>query len=146
MYLARKYRAKPDDLIDAFVEAYRNMSSCLDPLRITCRDVDYDSAMFLITNNEQVVTQFPINLKYLETPITLKSDCHNIPMPLSPLKQSMLRQKTVSELTAGMKGITVKATITEIPPIRNVLSKWGEPCSVSNVKLTDETGSIKLAS
>jgi replication factor A1 len=39
----------------------------------------------------------------------------------------------------------VKTTIVEIPPSKSVYSRWGEPCSVSNVKLTDDTGSIRMS-
>jgi replication factor A1 len=44
-----------------------------------------------------------------------------------------------------MKGIDVKATIVEIPPIKPVISRWGSECYVTNVKIADETGSIRLS-
>jgi hypothetical protein len=142
--IAGKYQLEPNHLIDAFVEAWRETNSYYDPLRITCRGVKQDSATFLITNQEKVVAQFPINLEYLKNPQTLKSDSHDIPIPISPPKKSIMQQKRVNELTAGMKGVDVKATIVEVPPSKSVYSKWGEPCSVSNVKLNDDTGTIRL--
>jgi hypothetical protein len=131
-------------LIDAFVEAWRKTNSYYEPLTITCRGEKHDSATFLITNKEKVVAQFPINLEYLKNPQTLKLDSQDIPVPISLPKKSIMRQKRVNELTAGMKGVDVKATIVEVPPSKSVYSKWGEPCSVSNVKLNDDTGSIRL--
>jgi hypothetical protein len=119
--IAGKYQLEPNHLIDAFVEAWRETNSYYDPLRITCRGVKQDSATFLITNQEKVVAQFPINLEYLKTPQTLKSDSHDIPIPISPPKKSIMQQKRVNELTAGMKGV-----------------------DVNNVKLNDDTGTIRL--
>jgi hypothetical protein len=142
--IAGKYQLEPNHLIDTFIEAWRETNSYYEPLRITCRGVQHDSATFLITNKEKVVAQFPIHLEYLKNPQTLKSDSNDISMPLSPPKESIIRQKRVNELTAGMKGVDVKATIVEVPPSKSVYSKWGEPCSVSNVKLNDDTGSIRL--
>ena len=44
-----------------------------------------------------------------------------------------------------MKGIDVKATIVEVPPIKPVISRWGSECYVSNVMIADETGSVRLS-
>lgn len=144
VYLAGKYQLEPNHLIDTFVDAWRNTSALYEPLQITCRGIKHDAATFLVTNNEKVVWQFPITLEYLRNPHTLKSDIHDIPLPIILPKQSLQRQKMINELSAGMKGIDVTATIVEIPPSNRVYSKWGEPCSVFNVKLTDDSGSIKL--
>ena len=51
----------------------------------------------------------------------------------------------IGELRLGMKGINVKAKIIEIPPARNVITRWGSRACVSNVKIADETGSIRLS-
>ncbi|MFH0897825.1 MAG: SOSS complex subunit B family protein, partial [Candidatus Bathyarchaeota archaeon] len=36
------------------------------------------------------------------------------------------------------------AKIVEIPPTKHVFTRWDSEASVSNVKLVDETGSIRL--
>ncbi len=44
-----------------------------------------------------------------------------------------------------MKGINVTAEIIEIPPTRHVFTRWESEAYVSNVKLADKTGSIRLS-
>ena len=44
-----------------------------------------------------------------------------------------------------MKGVDVTVKIIEVPPIKPVFTRWGSECYVSNVKIADETGSIRLS-
>jgi replication factor A1 len=43
-----------------------------------------------------------------------------------------------------MKRVNLKAKIIEIPPMRRVLTKFGNVASVTNIKIADDTGSIRL--
>jgi len=51
----------------------------------------------------------------------------------------------VGNLRFGMKGIDVTAKIIDVPPITPVVTRWGSECYVSNVKIADDTGSIRLS-
>ena len=44
-----------------------------------------------------------------------------------------------------MEKIEIKAKITEIPPALHVHTRFGTTASVSNIKIADETGSIRLS-
>ena len=44
-----------------------------------------------------------------------------------------------------MKHVNVLAKIIEIPPTKEVTTRWGSRACVSNVKIADETGSIRLS-
>jgi len=44
-----------------------------------------------------------------------------------------------------VKEINVTAKIIEIPPTSHVFTRWESEAYVSNVKLADETGSIRLS-
>jgi len=43
-----------------------------------------------------------------------------------------------------MKEIDLKAKIIEIPPMKAVVTRFGNQSYVSNVEIADETGSIRL--
>jgi replication factor A1 len=55
------------------------------------------------------------------------------------------KQKRIDELKFGMKRINVDARIIEIPPKRLVISEFGNQFYVSNVRIADETGTIRLS-
>ena len=139
--IAGKYDLDPKHLIDAFVEAWSTEASHLGSLKITCRERKQDSATLLITNGEKVVTQFPITLEVLKNPEYLKNQIQHFPPPYRAQK----KLKMIGQLSFGMRGINVKAKIIEIPPTRQVHTKFGTMVDVSNVKIGDETGSIRLS-
>ena len=142
--IASKYDLVPKQLIDAFFEALKNESSHCGSLEISCREVNHDSAIFLITKEEKVVWQFPVDLETIRNPYT-RDSITNIPMPeKAKIADELGRNQKISELRFGMKGINLLAKIIEIPITKHVLTRWGAEAYVSNVKLIDETGSIRL--
>ncbi|MDQ1280299.1 MAG: hypothetical protein QG670_1562 [Thermoproteota archaeon] len=142
--IASKHDLDPKQLIDAFYEAAENKISRCGSLTISCRKINQDSAIFLIMKEEKVVWQFPVNLKIITDPYVRES-IKEIPMPEKTRKIDELGRNTkISELRSGMKGINLLAKIVDIPPTKYVFTKWDTEASVSNVKLADETGSIRL--
>ena len=143
--IARKHVVDPKRLVDAFVEAWENMIAQCGRLTISRRGITRDSATFLITKEEKVVWQFPVALENLRNPEVLKKLIQDMTLP-QPLERELYQKKQqIDNLRFGMKGIDVMAKIIEVPPIKPVLSRWGSECYVSNVKIADETGSIRLS-
>ena len=143
--IARKHDVDPTQLVDAFVEAWENKTSQCGELTISRRRRTRDSATFLITTEEKVVWQFPVNLENVRNPEVLKKLIPDIPIP-PPLEQERYQKKQqINNLRFGMKGIDVTVKIIEVPPIKLVFTRWGSECYVSNVKIADETGSIRLS-
>jgi len=44
-----------------------------------------------------------------------------------------------------MKRVDLKAKIIEIPPVRSVVTRFGQKAKVTNIKIADDTGSIRLS-
>ena len=61
--IARKYELDRKILLEAFIQAWLNKTSNCRNLTIVCRYTDNDCANFLITEDEEVVSQFPIKLE-----------------------------------------------------------------------------------
>jgi len=135
----------PELLIEAFVEAWSNETSHLGNLKITRRKVNQDSASFLITKGEKVVSQFPITTEILKNPEYVKNQIQYFPPSYYAQKKLDQKQWKISELRYRLRGINVKAKIIEIPPAQQVQTRFGTKVYVSNVKITDETGSIRLS-
>jgi len=143
--IARKHDVDPKQLVDAFVEAWENTIAQCGELTISRRGITRDSATFLITKEEKVVWQFPVALVNVRNPEVLKKLIQDMPVPQPLERERYQKKQQIDNLRFGMKGIDVKATIVEVPPIKPVMSRWGSPCYVSNVKIEDETGSIRLS-
>ena len=141
--IADKYDLDPKRLVDAFFEALENEISHCGSLQISCRKVIQDSAIFLITKNDKVVWQFPLNLESIRNP-GARDDITKISMPKNTKKKNYGQNQTIADLRLGMKGITVKAKMIEIPPARLVMTRWGSSACVSNVTIADDTGTIRL--
>ena len=141
--LAGKHDLDPKQLIDAFFEALKNNVSHCGSLEITCRNVTQDSAAFLVTKEEKVVWQFPVKLEVI-TSADVRDSITEIPLPEKKIGESG-RNLNIDQLRSGMKRVNILAKIIEIPPTREVTTRWGSRASVSNVKIADETGSIRLS-
>ena len=141
--LAGKHDLDPKQLIDAFFEALKNDVSHIGSLKITCRNVTQDSAVFLVTKEEKVVWQFPVKLEVI-TSADVRDSIKEIPLPEKKIGKSG-RNLNIDQLRFGMKSVNVLAKIIEIPPTKEVTTRWGSQAWVSSVKIADETGSIRLS-
>ena len=141
--LASKHDLDPKLLIDAFFEALENGISRCGSLKISCRGVNKEYATFLIIKDEKVVWQFPINQESIRNPDTRKF-IQTIPMPDRVKKDIYETNQKIGDLRYGMKGITIKAKMVEIPPAKLVITRWGSSACVSNVTIADDTGKIQL--
>jgi len=142
--IARKHDVDPKKLVDALVEAGENTMSHCGSLKIALRAVNQDSATFLITKEENVIWQSKIKLESIRNSDLLKNHIQDILISYPTEKEQYQKMQQIDNLRCGMKGIDVTAKIIEVPPIKPVITRWGSECYVSNVKIADETGSIRL--
>jgi replication factor A1 len=148
--IAAKYDFEPKLLVESFIEAWNNKNDDCGSLKITCRGINdnEDSATFLVTCEEKVVSQFPIKTKVLENHNVFKNHLQQI-----PIKEIIERynrkdtglHKRISQLRYKMKRVDLKAKIIEIPPSLRVMTRFGHRAKVTNIKIADETGSIRLS-
>ena len=141
--IASEHDLDPKQLIDAFSEALENGVSNYDCLKISCRKVNQDSATILITKEEKVVWQFPVDLEIITNKI-IRDSIREIPIPKKMKMDQSGRNLKIGQLRFGIKGVNVLAKIIEIPPTKEVITRWGSQAWVSNIKLADETGSIRV--
>ena len=85
--IASGHDLDPKRLIDAFFEAWKNKISHCGSLKISCRNVNHDSATFIITKEDKVVWQFPVNLETIRNP-DVRDSIREIPIPEKVKKTS----------------------------------------------------------
>jgi hypothetical protein len=140
-----KYGIDSNDLFSSLVEAWGRQESKCESLSIKCREKTRDNAVFLITNGFKVIAQFPLSKHILEETNLLKEFA-----PTSTLRRKIPdRVETVNspirDLRSGMKRVNLKARVLEIPKPKSVFTRFGNSATVTNVKVTDETGIINLS-
>jgi replication factor A1 len=148
--IASKYDLDPSLLVESFTEAWKYQSDQCGGLKITRRGIneDEDSATFLVTCEETVVSQFSIKTMVLNNIIDFKNHLQYV--PLHEIRERYHRkehgiQQKIGQLNNNMKHVDLKAQIVEIPPVRRVMTRFGHQADLTNIKIADETGSIRLS-
>lgn len=142
--LANYHNLDPKQLADAFLEALEKSSAHCESLEISCRDNTHESPTFLIMKNEKVVWQSKIKRESIKNP-DIGNYIENLPIPFNSKKKKHNMAQKIGNLKFGMKGISVKGKIIEVPPPRTVRTRFGTFADVSNVMVADETGSVRLS-
>ncbi len=147
VYLARiavMHKVDSSEFFNCIVEAWNHEESECKQLVIICRKRTKDSAIFLFTNGRKVVAQFPISTTILQGKNQLESYMKTISAKVSSVKKECANLK-VKDLKAGMKKVSLKAKVLEIPKSKVVYTRFGTWASVSNALIGDETGSIRMS-
>jgi len=143
-YIAASHNLNPGLLLDAFGEAQTHEEFKYEELEVKCRGVAKELATFMVTCKDQILGQFSVGTEILQHPEFFKSHFPVIPVPArARIDKSPF--KSICELRAAMREVTVNGKIVEIQPRRTVLTRYGWYADVSNVLLADETGSIRLS-
>ena len=143
--IALKNGLDPISLTSAMGEAYKNGTQHLGALEITYRRDNKDSHMFLLTREGKVVSQFPLTLDLVSDPNLLRRLVEDFPVPYRFIEKPGNHRRNIEELRFGMKKVNLGARIVEIPPRKLVTTEYGNQCYVSNAKIADDTGTIRLS-
>jgi len=146
-YLARismKYGIDSDEFFNSFLDASQHKESKGEKLSIECRKRTKEYAIFLITSGPKVVAQFRIPEHVLKENNPIKEFTRT----MAPIKNSAREAKSnhypIKDLEVGMKGVNIKARVLEVSQLRLVTTRFGFYANVTNVLITDGTGTIQL--
>ena len=146
-YLARisvKNEVDSGKFFSSFLDAFQHDEATCGELSIECRMKTRDHAIFLITNTHKVVAQFPIPERILAKTNPLKEFTYR----LSSIRNSAQKAKSshyqIKDLRVGMRRVNVKARVLEVSQPRLVATRFGFYANVTNILITDETGTIQL--
>ena len=140
--LAQRYQLDPNDLLDGFIKAWKYGSIQQPTYTIACRHSNAQSGMFQITHN-QVISQFPIDIAVLMNPNNFRYYFRGFKLEDNETPRQFYR--SIDDLRFQSRDVNLKAKVVEIPLRRYVTTRWGTQSSVSNIKITDNTGSIRLS-
>ncbi|MGD0160238.1 MAG: hypothetical protein ABSB89_08070 [Candidatus Bathyarchaeia archaeon] len=145
-FLSLKYEVDPDQLFHALCLAWENLKATCGEILIQCRSKTQDKAVFLMTKDSKVVSQFPIPKEFLfdnANPIRTLQRAEMFG------RRAIKKPETtycfqIKDLRVGMKKISLTARVLEIPKPTFVFTRFGNYASVANASVADETGTVKL--
>jgi replication factor A1 len=147
-YLARiamLHEVDSSEFFNCVVEAWNDGGSDCKHLVIKCRKRTKNSAIFLFTNGRKVVAQFPISITILQGKNLLESYAKTILAETSSVKNFEGADSKIGDLKVGMKKVSLRAEVLEIPESKIVHTRYGTTACVSNALIKDETGSMKMS-
>ena len=143
--IAMLHKVGSNEFFDRIVEAWNHDGSECGQLTVKCRKRTRNSAIFLFTNGREVVAQFPISNAILQGKNQLESYTETILARTSSVKNFEGVTSKIGDLKVGMKRVSLKAEMLEIPKSRIVYTRYGTTACVSNALIRDETGSMKMS-
>ncbi len=146
-YLARisvKHELDPGKFFSSFLDAFKHDEAACGELSIKCRFKTLDHAIFLITNRYKVVAQFPIPVHILAETNPLNEFIYGIKFAHNSAQDTNPNNHQIKDLRVGMKCVNVKARVLEISKPKVVATLFGFNANLTNVVITDETGTIQL--
>jgi replication factor A1 len=145
-FLSVKYEVDPDEFFYALNSAWEKRRATCGELLIQCRGETRDNAIFLILRDSEVVAQFPIPKGFLsERGNTIKNF-----MKTDMIRRHLVRKNrgshclSIRDLRTGMRQVSLRAKVLEIPRPKLVFTRFGNYASVADALIEDETGKIKL--
>lgn len=147
-YLARiavRHRIDSSEFFNCIVEAWKQDESECNQLIIRCRKRTEGSAIFLFTAGQRVLAQFPIQIRVLKQKNQFEDCIRMISAGNSSPRILEAVNPRIGDLKAGMRKVSLKATVLEIPKPKLVYTKWGMQAHVSNALIGDETGTVRMS-
>jgi replication factor A1 len=143
-FLSAKYKVGFPQLIEGLINARDNHEVSCGELSIECRHKAISHDVFLITNDDKVVAQFFVPKYFLNQPHSFGEPTGNHLLKRIIAQNTPENIKQIRDLRFGMKRISLKARVLNVPKATVVLTRYGERARVTNALIADETGTIKL--
>jgi hypothetical protein len=144
-----RHKIDATEFFNAIVCAWKNGKAICGGLTIQCRLKRKGRAVFLITEGNAVIAQFPVPEHVLKEADPLKGfdyvrervRCASRIKEREAVDMSHIQ---IKDLRAGMKKINLKARVIEISKPKLVLTRFNDYVVFANATLSDETSTIKL--
>jgi len=147
--IALLHKVDSSEFFDRIVEAWNHHGSKCAQVAVKCRVRTKNSAIFLFTtggkHGRKVIAQFPISIAILQGKNQLESITETILARTSSFKNFEGVTSKIGDLKVGMKKVSLKAKVLEIPKTKIVYTRYGTTACISNALIRDETGSMKMS-
>jgi replication factor A1 len=147
IWISKKYNIETRKFFESFLDAWTHEKSSCRDMVIECRQKTEDDGVFLVTQNQKVVTQLRLTKATLEHMTEI--DLEKIPWKESDVVSKINKLKPIDmkikDVNSEVKWVNLKAKVVKKPIARTVYSRFGNnPLGLSTSTISDDTGSIKM--
>ncbi len=147
IWISKKYNLETCKFFESFLDAWAHEKSSCKDMSIECRQKTEDNGVFLVTQNQKVVTQLRLTKATLEHMTEI--DLEKIPWKESDVATKINKLKPIDvkikDVNSEVKWVNLKAKVVKKPIARTVYSRFGNnPLGLSTSTISDDTGSIKM--
>jgi replication factor A1 len=147
--IALLHKVDSNEFFALIVQAWNRGGSRCAQLAVKCRVRTKNSAIFLFTTGRKpalkVLAQFPISSAILRGKNELESYTEAILARTSSVKNFEGVTSKIGDLKVGMKKVSLKAEVLEIPESKIVYTRYGTTACISNALIEDDSGSMKMS-
>jgi replication factor A1 len=145
-FLSVKYKVFIAELFTSLVAARETGQSICEQLTVEYRGSVKNQAIFLITQNSQVVVQFRVEETFLKTKdFVFESWLNTDKIRRQIAKQApSINNRPISDLRHGMKKVNVEGHILESSAPFLLHTRYGNSIMLTNAWIADDTGKIRL--
>jgi len=147
IWISKKYNIETRKFFESFLDAWKHEKSSCKDMVIECRQKTEDDGVFLVTQNQKVVTQLRLTKPTLKHMTEI--DLEKIPWKESDVVSKINKLKPIDmkikDVNSEVKWVNLKAKVVKKPIARTVYSRFGNnPLGLSTSTISDDTGSIKM--
>jgi hypothetical protein len=139
-----KHEVDSGEFFGSFIDAFEHEEATCGELLIECRVKTRGYAIFLITDSQRVVAQFHMPEHILAKTNPLKEFAYTASFIRNSIQQAKPNHYQIKDLRVGMKRVNIKARVLEVSQPKIVATYYGFYANVTNVLVTDKTGTIQL--
>lgn len=147
IWISKKYNLDTHKFFESFLDAWAHEKSSCKDMSIECRQKTENEGVFLVTQNQKVVTQLRLTKPTLEHMTEI--DLEKIPWKESDVVSKINKMKPIDikikDVNSEVKWVNLKAKVVQKPIARTVYSRFGNnPLGLSTSTISDDTGSLKM--
>ncbi len=142
--ISKKYEVDTHRLLECIHYAWIKGESSFDDISIKRRQIIGDNGIFLVKQDNRILTQIRLTSKLLE--YLGKTDFRKINFEGYSVSKARSEPQDlmIKDLNFGTKRFNLEAKVTEKSTPRIILSKWGRELLLSTATIMDRSGTIKL--
>jgi len=146
MKVSRKHNISSSSFLKSFLDAWNNGIGKCGGISVKCRERREDYGVFLITKDRLVLGQLRLDKLMLRNMLDVDLPVSESRPPVQVKKSIVSKGKMrIKDLVAGTRGVNLVAKVVEKSDPKTVFSRFGTILLVSNITVSDATGSIKVS-
>ena len=142
--ISKKYEIETFKFLKCIHTAWIKGESSCNSISVRRRQMTEGIATFLITRGHEIIAQFRLTSRVLDSLVTPEIINLRFEDSSAPKWSSQAEDLQIKDLSADIKRFNLDAKVTEKSSPRTVLSRWGEALLLSTATIMDRSGTIKL--